>query len=418
MIDSGATNSFLNQSFLDTTRIPKVQKDTPLEIQVIDGRPISSGAITHHSAPVKLTISGHEETISLDITSLGHYPVILGLPWLSQHNPHVDWTRQSIIFSSQHCLAQCIRSDKSKGGNSGGFQIPGNLSGAVVTGMQQPQAQRQEVQRHSQSSSQQQPPVVGFPVSLVLAQHSSPAEPVCSSPLTPVSLVPVQHSSPGNLHDTVVTSSQSTPATQTLPRSKVPVQSQAPPKASLVSAAAFLASLKKAQVYGITNSRQLDSIIKESTDGDDVPDPDISTLRELVLPEFHPHLEVFKKSNSNKLPEHSRYDHAIPLEGDAQPPFGPIYSLSEVELKALNDYLKDNLKKGFIQPSSSPAGAPILFVKKNDGSLRLCVDYRGLNKITRKNRYPLPLIQESLDRLKEASWFSKSTSERPTTTSA
>jgi hypothetical protein len=429
MIDSGATNSFLNQSFLDTTRIPKVQKDTPLEIQVIDGRPISSGAITHHSAPVKLTISGHEETISLDITSLGHYPVILGLPWLSQHNPHVDWTRQSIIFSSQHCLAQCIRSDKSKGGNSGGSQIPGNLSGAVVTGMQQPQAQRQEVQRHSQSSSPQQPPVVGFPVSLVPAQHSSPAEPVCSSPSTPVSLVPaqhsspvepvcsspsipvslvpVQHSSPGNLHDTVVTSSQSTPAIQTLPRSKVPVQSQAPPKVSLVSAAALHASLKKARAYGVTNSQQLNSIIKEPTDGDDVPDPDISTLRVLVPPEFHPHLEVFKKSNSNKLPEHSRYDHAIPLEGDAQPPFGPIYSLSEVELKALNDYLKDNLKKGFIQPSSSPAGAPILFVKNNDGSLRLCVDYRGLNKITRKNRYPLPLIQESLDRLKEASWFTK-----------
>ena len=121
MIDSGATNSFLNQTFLDTTRIPKVQKDIPLEIQVIDGRPISSGAITHHTAPVKLLISGHEETISLDITSLGHYPVILGLPWLSQHNPHVDWTRQSIVFSSQHCLAQCIQPVKLKGGNSGGF---------------------------------------------------------------------------------------------------------------------------------------------------------------------------------------------------------------------------------------------------------------------------------------------------------
>lgn len=78
-------------------------------------------------------------------------------------------------------------------------------------------------------------------------------------------------------------------------------------------------------------------------------------------------------------------------------PFGPIYNLSEKELEALREYLDENLKKGFIRPSESPAGAPILFVKKKDGSLRMCVDYRGINKITIKNRYPLPLIAELLD---------------------
>ena len=70
-------------------------------------------------------------------------------------------------------------------------------------------------------------------------------------------------------------------------------------------------------------------------------------------------------------------------------------------------YLDENLEKGFIQPSKSPAGAPILFVKKKDGSLRLCVDYRGLNKLTVRNRYPLPLIPELLDRLRIARVFSK-----------
>ena len=62
-------------------------------------------------------------------------------------------------------------------------------------------------------------------------------------------------------------------------------------------------------------------------------------------------------------------------------------------------YLDENLEKGFIQPSKSPAGAPILFVKKKDESLRLCADYGGLNKLTVCNRYPLPLIPELLDRL-------------------
>ena len=81
--------------------------------------------------------------------------------------------------------------------------------------------------------------------------------------------------------------------------------------------------------------------------------------------------------------------------------------MSEPELVALRTYLDENLRNGFIQPSKSPAGAPILFVKKKDGSLRLCVDYRGLNRITIRNRYPLPLIPELLDRLRTAKVFSK-----------
>ena len=78
-----------------------------------------------------------------------------------------------------------------------------------------------------------------------------------------------------------------------------------------------------------------------------------------------------------------------------------------MELETLKKYLKDNLSKKFIRHSFSLAGAPVLFVKKADGSLRLCVDYRGLNEITVKNWYPLPLIQETLARLSQAKWFTK-----------
>ena len=82
---------------------------------------------------------------------------------------------------------------------------------------------------------------------------------------------------------------------------------------------------------------------------------------------------------------------------DKSPPYGPIYSLSPVELEALSDFLKENLRKGFIRPSTSPPGAPILFVKKKDGSLRMCVDYRGLNSITVAGgtSLPLPLVASS-----------------------
>ena len=84
---------------------------------------------------------------------------------------------------------------------------------------------------------------------------------------------------------------------------------------------------------------------------------------------------------------------------------GPLYNMSEVEQEIVHNYVKDMMDKGLIQPSKSPCGAPILFAKKKDGSLRLCVDYRRLNDITVKNVYPLPLIDEMLDRLGGAKFF-------------
>ena len=89
------------------------------------------------------------------------------------------------------------------------------------------------------------------------------------------------------------------------------------------------------------------------------------------------------------------------------PPQMPIYNLSQKELQILREYLDNALTKGWIRLSKSPSGAPILFVPKKDGSMRLYVDYRGLNKITTKNRYPLPLISELLERLSRAKIYSK-----------
>jgi hypothetical protein len=91
--------------------------------------------------------------------------------------------------------------------------------------------------------------------------------------------------------------------------------------------------------------------------------------------------DVFEKNNVDMLPQHCPYDCAIDLHEGTQLPFGPIYNLSQNELVALRDYLDENLAKNFIRHSKSPIGAPILLVKKKDGSLRMCIDYRGLNKI-------------------------------------
>ena len=119
-----------------------------------------------------------------------------------------------------------------------------------------------------------------------------------------------------------------------------------------------------------------------------------------VLPkQYHKFLPLFLEKTEDQLPPHGRFDHEIPLRPGFVPPFGPIYGLSPPELSALYEWLDENLDKKFIRESSSPAASPTLFVKKKEGSLRLCVDYRGFNEGTIKNRYPLPLLKETFMQL-------------------
>ena len=126
-----------------------------------------------------------------------------------------------------------------------------------------------------------------------------------------------------------------------------------------------------------------------------------------ILPKYEEFTKIFSKKKVNKLPVHSAHNHSIKLEGSRDLSFGSLYNLSGNELKVLWDYLVDNLAKGFIQASTSPLGAPILFVKKKDGTLQLCINYCDLNQLTWKNWYPLPLINKMLDQLVGAKVYTK-----------
>uniref|UniRef100_A0A388MA01 Reverse transcriptase domain-containing protein n=1 Tax=Chara braunii TaxID=69332 RepID=A0A388MA01_CHABU len=99
--------------------------------------------------------------------------------------------------------------------------------------------------------------------------------------------------------------------------------------------------------------------------------------------------------------------HRIEIEPGSRTPKGAVYRMSPRELEELRKQLDELLKKGWIRPSSSPFGAPVLFVPKKEGELRMCIDYRGLNAITVKNAEPLPRIDDLLDRVEGAKYFSK-----------
>ncbi|KAI0996566.1 hypothetical protein K3495_g11617 [Podosphaera aphanis] len=136
-------------------------------------------------------------------------------------------------------------------------------------------------------------------------------------------------------------------------------------------------------------------------------------IKASLPPEVRDNARYFTEDENHELPPHRPgVDTKIELIKDEQGrekdiPFGPLYDMSRAELLVLRKTLTDHLDRNWIRASSSAGGAPALFAKKPGGGLRFCVDYRALNSITVKDRYPIPLIKETLRQLTKATWVSK-----------
>jgi hypothetical protein len=144
------------------------------------------------------------------------------------------------------------------------------------------------------------------------------------------------------------------------------------------------------------------------------PEPSLSPGDIPVANEF---LDVFP-ADIMSLPPKKEVEFSIDLIPGSQPISVAPYRMSPLELHELKSQLEDLLQKYFIRPSVSPWGAHVLLVKKKDGTMRLCIDYRQLNKVTIKNKYPLPRIDDLLDQLSGAIVFQKLTFEQDITKSA
>ena len=171
-----------------------------------------------------------------------------------------------------------------------------------------------------------------------------------------------------------------------------------PPHISLINAHAYMRAAKLPGSVSFQLQLSPEGVLGKTTS---VNPADLSSIPE----DYHEFADVFSKGKADALPPHRPYDLKIDIDGT--PPPNRMYSLSQSELETLRSFIDEHVNLGFIRPSKSPHSAPILFIKKKDGSLRLCVDYRGLNRISKKDRYPLPLLSDLLDAPKKARVFTK-----------
>jgi len=433
MIDSGATHDFMDGDFAKSHSVDTYPLPRPLELMLADGENSRAGTVSH-AATVPLAIGPHLEDVPLRITKIS-YPIILGMPWLRRHDPWIRWSANQITFNSPYCLDHCqIRQPVTISGlNQRPTQTQTKMQPQPQTKTQTlltPDSNRPEKVPQCRTSgttqTQTKTPLIpdsnhpekvpqcrtsGTTQTQMQTQMQTQAQLQRAAPRAPprvLQLIPRRVISSNNAPSILLP--ETTPklryrhprrSSQLLThRSDQQLRRPAnvnAPKVSMVNAAAFGLILKQeeAQFYQLSVAEILEP-------APEPPDPDLTN----VPAEYHEFADVFSKAKAQTLPPHRSYDHRIKLQEGTTPPFDKLKPLSPLELETLQTYVTENLNKHFIRHSQSPGGAPILFVQKADGSLRLCVDYRGLNKITIKNCYPLPLTGEILDRVGKAMYFS------------
>ena len=287
LIDGGASGNFISQAFVQEHHLPTKTSTKNHSVVLADGTEYRIHQYMHNA---RIKMGRYRDKLDVEVIPLGNnYDLILGMPWLRQFNPRIDFKTLSLAFDHREETILLATN-------------------------------------HQESNDQD-------PTSLHLLSH---------------------------------------------------------------------VQLKRAARKGASMFLAVISTVAETKDPF-TPDQDHPALAKLQL-EF---ADLFRETLPTDLPPKRDIDHKIDLESGVPPPCRQPYRMSPAELDELKKQLQALLDNGHIRPSSSPYGAPVLFVKKKDGSMRLCVDYRALNKHTIKNRYPLPRIDELLDRLGNAKIFSK-----------
>lgn len=295
LIDSGATGSFIDTTFLKSQHWNTRELEFPISVINVDGTTNSSGKITE-AIDLTITFEEHREKMTFCVVDLGKNQMILGHDWLKRHNPVIDWVKGKIEF--KHCPAPCHQSRK-------------------------------------------KPPTI--------MEDDEPEEEV-----------------PTEVIRNLITEEDDDRVFVT-------------------------------RIYASETISQ--RLYREAT-------PEEEMRRAGLVPdEYKEFASVFEKSSFDQLPPRRPWDHAIELKDDFKEKFSKVYPLNPKEQVQLDEFIKENLDTGRIRPSKSPMASPVFFIKKKDGSLRLVQDYRALNEMTIKNRYPLPLISELLDKLKKAKYF-------------
>ena len=444
LVDCGASDCFISPELASTVPSALHTLPNPLSLSLFDGSAATAGTISQFLSTLVIYANGFRQKIPLLVTPLHpSVQVVLGLSWLRDLNPVIDWKSLTLAIPSHPKNLPIVAASRDPADLRSAVMDPVEVEMDVMRYLAPWRIPVPPIQSNPPKRSKTrrrldlwQPPQAEMeenleqvlPISSVAS--GAPSEP--ETGLSPASPADVSKPTIAPLGDRPSPSAslscptdETSDSNSTSSHSSTPQGSEAeedqndsptkPPPIRLINAAAFATLLRTQPTvsYGTIYISPMpdgtSSIKLRAADISACPTSksEAEMLEQRVPKEFHDYADVFSEAEARNMPPHRPYDHAVEMEPGAKAPWGPVYNMSGLELESLRVFLDDMLGKGFIRASHSPAGAPVLFVKKKDGSLRLCVDYRGLNRVTIKNRYPLPLINNIMDRLGKAKYFTK-----------
>lgn len=385
LADTGA-NGYL---FIDTQRaieiarffgIPTQKLPIPVGTKGYDGQ---AGSAITHAIVCHLLIEGRRFLNQpFLITSLGQQDLIIGRRWLAEQDVWLDVRNRNLVWPEQRCIMDDLTTQQYR-------EAPKQILQRQPIDPQHQKDMEQRDQKMDQSTRQpygaprteQMDRMTGFQKMrrAMMGQEPQP------------SVKQVQKPQPRTICN---------------PTEIVDI--------AMIGPAPFHRHLrKKGSEAFITSLAEIDRVIEEKqgepTEATELEEEEL--VQHLLPKRYQEYADVFSKTASDQLPPRRPNDYKIGIDGgktaDSAVGYSPLYKQSAEELEAARSYILDNLGKGFIVPSAAPFASPILMARKPGGGLRFCVDYRKLNAITRKDRYPLPLVDELMERLSGAKIFTK-----------
>jgi hypothetical protein len=324
--------------------------------------------------------------IRLHCITIGNSPIIIGLPWLKRHNPNINWREGWVMFDSTKCARECLDTSPHATTMAGEQAIGKYYWDTMPDVTLEDMAYGSSIIDKGEDERRTRDQTEGD------TMEEDAEETIRGWEEDDTNGEPMEEATvPDNPSRIQSPRTNGTSATiSEIPRRfNLQVVPDQPPRI-MEAAAVAPGTPRRFNLPGIADQPSFPPM-----------------ARDIVPEEYHDYLHVFEGKENLGMPPHRHYNHRIPLLEGKVPPFEPLQALHEGRLRALREYVETSLEQGWIRSSTSPVGATIHFIKKKDGSRRLCVDYRGLNAMTVKDRTLLPLIGEALDRLANAKIYTK-----------
>ena len=359
MVDTGATNTFLADD--EAHRLGVTASTCTNRIKAVNSKAVA----VHGAAEVRVRAGSWEGTCSLMIIPLDDFKLILGL----------DFFTAAKAMIMPHLRGMLI-------GDAGSTTFI-TTEDANAKGQESPSARRATGSADTGKALMQTP-----------ADPRAPTRPMIQTPSAGEAPGMRATCAPGSATHNTARASGSTVSSARAPAAPLEVTRPQQAMAGVISAKQLSRGVQKGLMTYVAALIQI-----KPDQFQEVPDEVAAILEEFA--------DVMPAELPKCLPPRREIEHAIDLELGARPPAKAPYRMAPAELGELRRQLDELLEAGLIRPSKAPYGAPVLFQRKADGALRMCIDYRALNKVTVKNKYPVPNAADLFDRLAKATLFTK-----------